>query len=495
MPAPVSITPSSAPASPVSPPLGASAFGILGTGGGLFGHILNLDGISPSTSETQNNLLLSGNNGFTLSSAMLVLPQELSSLSNEDLQKFLAQFVDRDNGGLNNQVLKSLTPGIPTTELFSNIVANNPVEPNAHFLIDNNHPLLVASGLTPSTMEEFRTAIKTVAHDVALNKKNPEELIDKNGDPSDTPAAMMMVMFLSVPSTTAPPDLKDFEFDPSTFSSLTKIVQPKSDGTNLFGGEIDLNSENNPLLALEKSQGVGSGFKGSLASLKDHTDGAEKSANDIGDIKGQLTQSSPLNAQLLGAPLSHFNESSLLMANGSLLGSHNLSPNTNPLFTSSNVVGSHPATHLIAMMIEKAASGSDKAKQELSVQLDPPELGRMQIHLSMEKGEAMKVHLVADTQETLNLLQRDSHALKSALDNAGIQMDNSSLSFDLSSGNQSFNQLLGGSQQDNQSGRNLHYALGADGSIIQDDQIQSIETRMNFIQDYRTGNIHYSLLV
>jgi flagellar hook-length control protein FliK len=113
----------------------------------------------------------------------------------------------------------------------------------------------------------------------------------------------------------------------------------------------------------------------------------------------------------------------------------------------------------------------------------------------MEKGETMKVRLIAETQETLTLLQRDSHALKSALHNAGIQTDSSSLSFDLSSGNQSFNELLGGSQQGNQSSRNAHFIRNAEGSIIGEDQIQLTETKMNFIPDVSTGNIHYSLLV
>lgn len=489
MSAPLSLIPTTAP-TPTTP-LGGS-IGIMGTGSGLFGHILKLDNLTPTTPDTQTNVTLTGNTGFSLDPAMLVLPQELSSLSPEDLQALLAQFANGEDNILNNKILESLTPGIPSKELFTNMSLKkegifatplNPEFSNIPTPVGNDNILLVASGLTPSTMEDFKMAIQSIVESSQLKTEEPvEDMADKTTDP------LVMVMFLSLTPPPAALDSSDFEFDASAFSSLTKVIHPTE--------EIDYDGEINPLLTLDKSNASETGFQGSLSSIGKDGDAADKSSKSASsDVSGQLTAFGSALHHSLGQSLSLSGDTSLLTSNGNLIGTYQLSPHVNPLFTSATATGTHPATQLVAMMIEKAATGSDKAKQELSVQLDPPELGRMQIHLSMEKGETMKVHLIAEKQETLTLLQRDSHILKSALDNAGIQTDGSSLSFDLSSNNQSFNQLLGGQQQDGQSARNLHFAVNADGSVMSEQDMTFIQTQMNFIPDKVTGNIHYSLLV
>lgn len=168
---------------------------------------------------------------------------------------------------------------------------------------------------------------------------------------------------------------------------------------------------------------------------------------------------------------------------------------TNPLMTNSAAYTSHPSIHMVAMMIEKATSGSEKASQELSVQLDPPELGRLQIQLSYEKGEALKVHVLTEKEETLSLLQRDSHALKSALDQAGIKTDSTSLSFDMASGDQSFNQMLGGFHDQNARGESSRFTLDGASSGDAANTLSSLETHLDFLPDIATGNVHYSLLV
>lgn len=496
MPAPLSLIPTTTPAP--TPPL-AGGLGVMGTGSGLFGHILNLDNLAPTTPDAQANITLTGNTGFSLDPAMLVLPQELSSLSPEDLQALLAQFANGEDNILNNKILESLTSGIPSKELFANMAGKkegslvhplNPEFSNMPTPVGDDNILLVATGLTPSTMEEFKDAIQSIVDSNNLKtEEEGEDMTDGTTDP------LVMVMFLSLNPPPAVLDSSDFEFDASAFSSLTKMIQPAANNSNIFGEAVDYDGEINPLLTLDKSNASEAGFQGSLSIVGKEGDVDKSAKSASSDVNGQLTAFGSALHHSLGQSLSVSGDISLLTSNGNLIGTYQLSPHVNPLFTSATATGTHPATQLVAMMIEKAATGSDKAKQELSVQLDPPELGRMQIHLSMEKGETMKVHLIAEKQETLTLLQRDSHILKSALDNAGIQTDGSSLSFDLSSNNQSFNQLLGGQQQDGQSARNLHFAVNADGSVMSEQDMTFIQTQMNFIPDKVTGNIHYSLLI
>jgi len=67
----------------------------------------------------------------------------------------------------------------------------------------------------------------------------------------------------------------------------------------------------------------------------------------------------------------------------------------------------------------------------LSVRLNPPELGRVDIKLEVaHDGRAMAM-ISADRQETLDLLQRDSRGLERALQEAGLRADSGSLSFNL----------------------------------------------------------------
>lgn len=479
-------------ASPTTSPALLNGIGILGSGAGLFGHILNLGNvsdISPDGKIAPSLTLASAkvdNKGTSIDLSLLTLSQELSSMPVEELQSLIDRSVlgQVSEEEINVDILKSLTLGIPTREIS----------------LDDN-VLLSATYVSPTTLSDLKSALKILKeslspdNETALIKEAKNNNIDKDilELSTDMPNELIMVVFIPAYQEIKNSELTDFEFDPSVFSSLIQVSKPKTSEPSLFDSDIDLYSDTDSELSLINKDPKELDFQGSLGSLK-----GKKGDNneDVSNINGKLAVSTASGLMsAFGASFSHFDESSHLLTDANSISINLLSANTNPLFTSSTATGTHPATQFIAKLIEKAATGSDKAKQELSVQLDPPELGRMQIHLSMEKGETMKVRLVAETQETLTLLQRDSHALKSALQSAGIQTDSSSLSFDLSSGNQSFNELLGGNHQDSQSGRSSHFSSNIDGSILNEDQIHFIETKINFIPDVASGNIHYSLLV
>jgi flagellar hook-length control protein FliK len=70
-------------------------------------------------------------------------------------------------------------------------------------------------------------------------------------------------------------------------------------------------------------------------------------------------------------------------------------------------------------------------KNHFAIRLDPPELGRIEVHLDVDKDGSVTSHLVADRSDTLNLLQRDSSALQRALQNAGLKTSDNGLQFSL----------------------------------------------------------------
>jgi flagellar hook-length control protein FliK len=85
----------------------------------------------------------------------------------------------------------------------------------------------------------------------------------------------------------------------------------------------------------------------------------------------------------------------------------------------------------VAMHLTKAASdGID----QLTIHLKPEHLGTIEVKLELKDDGSTKATISADRRDTLDLLQRDSHRLERALDNAGLKADPGSLSFNLRDG-------------------------------------------------------------
>jgi flagellar hook-length control protein FliK len=72
----------------------------------------------------------------------------------------------------------------------------------------------------------------------------------------------------------------------------------------------------------------------------------------------------------------------------------------------------------------------------ISVKLDPAHLGRVDVRLDVHHDGTTSIAVIADRQETLDMLQRDSRMLERSLHEMGLSMERNSLSFDLRGGNQ-----------------------------------------------------------
>ncbi len=85
-------------------------------------------------------------------------------------------------------------------------------------------------------------------------------------------------------------------------------------------------------------------------------------------------------------------------------------------------------TDQVSVQITKAVNaGADK----ISIHLKPADLGRIDVKLEVGHDGRVSAIVTADNKNTLDLLQKDSRELQQALQNAGLQMDNDSLSFNL----------------------------------------------------------------
>lgn len=544
------VSTSSAASSSGANPLAAMLNGNGKISNGLFMSLINSNAAfkaSANNGAIGNGASQLAKSGLAMDPTLLVLPHELANMSMDDLQALLANAGDESGDKLNDALLVALTPGTPAADAIADFLAKHSdkaqiinlsastsqatdgtpsLTTDESAIPDNSSLLLIATGISPSDLEKLKETLKTLsdssdaADDLAtqISDAASDAAAQQAASDATNAAALTLVMLVPVALPQQAPQVsQDLGSDINllSFSTLTTGAEDFADADlttdgsmaaanhiksaassrgqyvspfesdDLLGSAADMSDEE-ILAGLQKD-----GFQGSLSTLQKKSTSAAAET-----LSGKIDSSSLAGngSVLTNGQTSIFAESSAVLASGQA-SSNTTNPLTDPVINNASAISAHPATQTVAMMVEKAAANG-KSEQTLSIQLDPPELGRIQVQLSLEKGEAMKVRVLAEHKDTLELLQRDSHTLKASLEQAGIQTDGSSLSFDLAGGDQSFNQMLGGSQQDNSSGSNGNkFTLNASELGLSNDILEQVATTLSFIPDKVTGNVHYSLLV
>ena len=86
-----------------------------------------------------------------------------------------------------------------------------------------------------------------------------------------------------------------------------------------------------------------------------------------------------------------------------------------------------PAEQIAVKIRQAIGDGSDK----INIKLNPHELGRVEVRLELAKDGGIVATVLAERQETLDMLQKDARGLERALNDAGLRTDSASLSFGL----------------------------------------------------------------
>ena len=132
----------------------------------------------------------------------------------------------------------------------------------------------------------------------------------------------------------------------------------------------------------------------------------------------------------------------------------------------------------LGISIARHASQSADARSEiLTLRLDPPEHGRIEVKLTFEDGSPLRASVLTSNLGTLDLLRRESADLFRALGQAGLDANTQSFSFDSRAQN-------GGQQQ--RSGDNSLFAA-EDG--VMNDFAASEEPRYRSIRSAGTINL------
>ncbi len=152
------------------------------------------------------------------------------------------------------------------------------------------------------------------------------------------------------------------------------------------------------------------------------------------------------------------------------------------IVTSTQQAGAaHPAAQTVAATLHKTANGG--VNKAITIRLDPPELGRVEIKMSFEPGSQIKAVLTVENPETHLMMQRDQQILERALQDAGFDTDGS-LHFELAQDGHNFDQ----------NGGHDSFHQGQNGEQVPEDDVEITETTMTWSENAQTGHISYNLL-
>ncbi|MBM3555268.1 MAG: hypothetical protein FJX47_06920, partial [Alphaproteobacteria bacterium] len=121
------------------------------------------------------------------------------------------------------------------------------------------------------------------------------------------------------------------------------------------------------------------------------------------------------NATPVGATgVSHGHQSAATSASGEVRSTANL-----------------PPAEQVAVQIQRAMQ---TGKSRITVELDPAELGKVEVRLDIDRRGQVMASVVAERPDTLDMLQKDARSLEKALASAGLSADMANLNFSLREG-------------------------------------------------------------
>lgn len=154
----------------------------------------------------------------------------------------------------------------------------------------------------------------------------------------------------------------------------------------------------------------------------------------------------------------------------------------NPVTQSYSAGTTHPATQIVSNALQRSAQpGQDT---QITLRLDPPELGRIQARLQFGSNKALQTSLTVEQPETYAMLQRDTHSLERALQDMGLDLGDG---INLELAEQGFNF----DQGNQRGGGHDQGGTGAGGQNGETEEI--IQSTMTWRVDPETGHTSYDI--
>lgn len=368
--------------------------------------------------------------------------------------------------------------------------------------LNAGNPSLIATGLTPQNLTTLVAQIETAEKNGTLDMTAMVKIVPPDAATTDKPALFLPRALVAIQEQAQTGDdnpISDSDAD-TLATALNKLVvggtapehsakKAVVDTLSLIPGGVsgDENADTN-MRSLDISGKVD--VKTTPADGKNIPSGVEKAAEKIKSMisagLSTIMNMAPGSVETSANWQDVFPEgmdSLTVGLNGKPMSIGSTATMTSLTTAAPQATYPHPATQAVAANITKAAAaGEDKA---FTIKLDPPELGRVEVKMMIDKHNAVKAHLVIEKPETYMMLQRDAQILERSLQGIGLDAGNGGLSFELAQDNMFQNEGDRGGEG-YQAGRK---AAGSDSAET------VIETTMSWQVDPRTGLQHYNVLV
>lgn len=295
------------------------------------------------------------------------------------------------------------------------------------------------SALSTRILQFLQQALGKEATPVALQAPTtlPQK---KNSDPlaEAVQASMFRTAALATPAPT--PSAESTEASSPAAVTAQSYAAPLLAGAAAFG----VAEQKSP----EKSDGKGFAIPKWIQDLGSESSdalpevtlpGAEQAPtkpSHAKELTGATVQASVAAARELLAPLpdSPSADTSNPLVQATAMDAHAIKLDATATARPVAVVAHAPAFYRTEM-VEQIHVGIRKVVQDgvdrITIQLDPVDLGRVEVKMDMSQDGLSRVIFTADRQDTLDVLQRDARSLERALQEAGVKADSGSMEFNL----------------------------------------------------------------
>ncbi len=163
---------------------------------------------------------------------------------------------------------------------------------------------------------------------------------------------------------------------------------------------------------------------------------------------------------------------------------------TTSLLSAKSAAHAHPATHLVSAVLQRAGENANNGmvgERQFTIQLDPPNLGRLKITLEFSINNTVKAKILAERPEAVSILQKDAALLERALQDSGFDASApGAVTFNLAQDNSFSGNNSGEYQQPNQKNTSDD-KTGTEFALI--------ENVMPIFVDPITGRTHINIIV
>ena len=291
---------------------------------------------------------------------------------------------------------------------------------------------LVAADVAQAVPQPKQPSDKTAKSD-AQAAASKDTSRDAGNKPTDT-ANGLLAMFVTqqlqsaaVPAATPP--------QPASTAAVGDVTsKPKDSGNPTASGT---GPQSGPQSGSQLAQSSQQGSPQQAANTQQGTDGSK--LTQAADKPAETTSSKPqfelppqpaTNAQPAAAPALHVASQAIQTS----VSGPAATTSANGITANVQVAPQHhdgsTVSSIDTLGLTIAAKSVDGIRH-FDIRLDPPELGQVQVQLSLDDAGKAQATLVVDKPQTLELLQRDAPNLNRALTDAGLNLSNNGLNFSL----------------------------------------------------------------